>query len=309
MRQLLMLVRPFHIVHQLTIVMLVIGVHRLSPTFLQVIGAWLMLFLLMPFLFGLNDWMHRKEDAEMGRDRLFTSKNIHPNAVLLGLATILLTMNSIALTSGWTTLLWLYAMITCGMLYGYAKHRRMTATTYLFRTLSGMTFYLVTASHFGYHNEFALATFIGLLDLFSHIAGDLRDYPLDLVGKVQTFPVRFGIPRTLVLVAIVQGIAFVFLAGIIDLPRMFWMSVLLFSSLGWSAYLLFKFLEIHALQHACFHGVKIAVYVLIPATLWNAAWAVPLVMLGWAVSYLLYLWADNRLGELRPLMVINPLAL
>ena len=304
-----MLVRPFHIVHQITIVLLVIGVHQLSPTFLQVIGAWLMLFLLMPFLFGLNDWMHRKEDAEMERDRLFTSGDIHPNAVLLGLASILLTMTAIALSSGWGTLLWLYAMITCGLLYGYAKHKRLTVTTYLFRTLSGMTFYLVTASHFGFRNEFALATFVGLLDLFSHIAGDLRDYPLDLRGDVKTFPVRFGIRSTLILIAVVQAISFSLLSALLQFSLSFWIAILLFSVAGWIAYLLLNILEVHALHHACFHGVKIASYVLIPVSIWGTWWLVPTVLLGWAISYLLYLWADNRLSEFKLLVMANPLAI
>ncbi len=298
-RQSLLLVRPFHIIHQMVIVLMVISLNGISPSPLEILMAWLMLFLLMPFLFGLNDWMHRDEDAEMGRDRLFTSGYVSPKYVPIFLVSILVVMNAIAFSSSLVTLGWLEAMIVCGLLYGYFKHQRYTFLTYLFRTFSGMTFYLVVASYFGYWHQYLVALFVGLLDLFSHIAGDLRDYPMDLKGNVRTFPVRYGIGNTRKLILAVFAVSMAYLSLIIALPAVFWIFLSIFAAVGWVIYLLLDALGIHALQHAAFHGVKIACYSLIAGFLISRPLMVAGVMFAWAVSYLAYLWSDGRLGEIR----------
>ena len=297
-RQSLLLIRPFHIIHQLTIVLMVIALNGISPSPLEIFMAWLMLFLLMPFLFGLNDWMHQEEDAMMGRDRLFASGHVSPKYIPVFLVSILVVMNAIAFSSSLATLGWLETMIACGLLYGYFKHKRHTFLTYLFRTFSGMTFYLVVASYFGYWHQYSVALFVGHLDLFSHIAGDLRDYPLDLKGNVRTFPVRFGIANTRKLILIMFAVSVAYLSFIIALPAVFWIFLSIFAIAGWSFYLLLDALQIHALQHAAFHGVKIACYSLIAGVLLSQPLIVAGIMFAWAVSYLAYLWSDGRLKEI-----------
>ncbi len=300
-RQSLMLVRPFHIIHQLVIVYLVISLKGMSPSSLDFIRAWLMLFLLMPFLFGLNDYLHHKDDEKMGRDRLFTSHTWPSWVLLASVLSLLLTMTFLAATRGVLTLAWLYAMIGCGMLYGYFKHKRQMIRTYMFRTFSGITFYMVVASYFGLSAvDWYYAIFVGLLDLFSHIAGDLRDYPLDLVGKVNTFPVRYGIRNTLFLIA---GFQILSIGYFISLHRfsswqlsIFLMCILCANTISWLVYgwLNMQEQQRHEWHHALFHGIKILTYSCIAGLMASNMHFLPIIMIFWLFSYWLYLWSDGR---------------
>ncbi len=313
-RQSLMLIRPFHIVHQLAIVILVLSLKSLSPPWFVVFKAWLMLFLLMPFLFGLNDLMHRMEDRQMGRDRLFTSDSISMWMVSMFLFFVLLMMSLLALESGIFTFIFLVLMIVCGLAYGYFKHKRQMVRTYLFRLLSGMSFYLVVAVYFGFSlsDDVRVSLIVGVLDLFSHVAGDLRDYPLDVEGGVRTFPVVYGIESTERLILALELFGLLLVILVFGFGISFWSVVLFGSGLGWLLYFLLKESGAYSWQHGSFHGQKVFIYVLISHFSGFSEWFVPLFLFGWFMSYCLYLWADDRLsgssGFLFHLMS-NPLGL
>ncbi len=308
LKQLILLIRPFHIIHQLVIVLLVIGLKQINVTPTEFISAWLMLFLLMPFLFGLNDYWHRVEDKEMGRDRLFTSNSFSKTQVLTFTLSIFLVMNYLAFSRSMITGLFLYLMIICGLLYGYFKHKKQMIKTYSFRTLSGVTFYLVVASYFGLTGvDFLIALFVGLLDLYSHIAGDLRDYQKDKVGKVNTFPVRFGTKYTLFLILGVYLLSVLYLSEIellqgklIEFLSML-PYILTFPVISFMGYFL---LTLHTIRynwlHAIFHFSKIATYSFLGLcwlgiSLNLVLGLVVLILIAWLVSYYLYLWGDNRI--------------
>ncbi|RMG22922.1 MAG: hypothetical protein D6732_25260 [Methanobacteriota archaeon] len=312
-RQSLMLIRPFHIVHQLAIVLLVVSLKGYFPPWYIFLKAWLMLFLLMPFLFGLNDLMHRLEDRRMGRDRLFTSESISMISVGFFLGSVFLVMALIALESGLMTFVWLLLMILCGLLYGYFKHERRTFLTYIFRMLSGVTFYLVVSMYFGFSSiDGWVSLVVGVLDLFSHVAGDLRDFPMDVAGGVRTFPVVYGVDRTERFIFGLQLLG-LFLVGIIfRYGFWFWLFILVGCSLGWLTYFVLREGNAYSWQHAAFHGQKILIYVLVGVFHGVSIWFVPLYMMGWFVSYCLYLWADDRLSGSSGLLgyvLSNPLCL
>lgn len=312
-RQSLMLVRPFHIVHQLAIVLLVLSLKSVSPPWLMVLKAWLMLFLLMPFLFGLNDLMHRIEDRKMGRDRLFTSDSVSLGWIGLFLGLVLLVMVSIALESGMVTLFWLVSMIGCGLAYGFFKHARRTVLTYLFRMLSGITFYMVVATYFGFSSvDVWVGLIVGVLDLFSHVAGDLRDFPMDVEGGVRTFPVLYGLGRTERLIASLELIGLLMVGLVFGFGVVFWFLVFFGLGIGWVAYWLLRESDAFSWLHAVFHGQKIFIYVLVAVFMGSSGWFVPLFMLCWFGCYSAYLWADGRLsgssGWLSHLL-FNPLGL
>lgn len=305
MRNSILLVRPFHIIHQISIIVLVLGLKHIFPTLSDFLLVWLMVFLLMPFLFGLNDYWHRLDDQKMNRDRLFTNHHISPNFVLMSSLSLLLIMNVIAFQRSAVTGGLLYSMILSGLLYGYLKKKKRMLLTYLFRLLSGVTFYLVVASYFHLTEaDVLVALFVGFLDLYSHIAGDLRDFKKDKIGNVNTFPVRFGINKTLILIESVGFFTlinyFIFEATILRLHSFATLLVLPMFLIISIVIFWFQDSEKYKWFHAMFHGSKISVYFMLGASLlFTPQLSILLLVFGflplWFLSYYLYLWADHRL--------------
>ncbi len=295
LKKMLLLVRPFHIVHQVAIIFLVIATKKITPNPVKILLAWSMAFLLMPLLFGINDWIHREEDQKMGRNRLFSNR-MSKHVLLIPPVAFLTYMTIIAATAGWVTVISLYAMIFCGTLYGLFKHLKKTVMTYLFRALSGYTFYLLIAAYFSLSPiDWKIAAFIAVWDLAAHIAGDLRDYSFDRIGNVRTLPVRMGLRITWLTIFILQIVSLALLELIFRFGTDFWNFQFLLVCIGWIAYFTIHSLKLEQFEHAAFHGMKIATIIFIAQTLFNTSNLIQPFLLAWIISYLLYLWGDDRM--------------
>ena len=180
--------------------------------------------------------------------------------------------------------------------------------TYLFRALSGSSLYIFIASYFGFGPlDIIGAVFIGVWDLQAHFAGDLRDYPKDLLARLQTLPVKHGINKTLSIIFRFQFLGMVLILAIyafLGQTQIYRMLVIIFfiNYFGWSAYFtLINTMKIrYEWLHACFHGPKILSTILIAMDLMHIA-TIPIIFTlilaagVWLLMYASYLWSDNRI--------------
>jgi len=318
-RMSLMLVRPFHIVHQWALIFMALSVKgilgKVSP--LDLFTVWIIVFLVMPLLFSINDLLHLEEDKKMKRERLFTVLDIPKRQLTIILTSLILLLILLAGLRNILTLGFLILLMIFATAYGYYKHKKRTILTYSFRTLSGFALYLVISSYFGLTVfDILLAIFVGLTDLQVHIIGDVRDILKDKVADVRTLPVIYGIRATNLIVLVLQFISTSFLlilsnitadtvinsknllsSVFVGIPRLAIIWVVSFYLVAWVVYLFLLQREKVPYQwlHACFHGAKVMTFVSIGISISGSTWVIVFFFIIWILSYTTYLWADNRL--------------
>ncbi len=319
----LLLIRPFHIVHQWSLILMVIFTKSIYSVVsaLDLFVVWLLVFLVMPLLFAINDLMHLEEDRKMGRDRLFTAVSVPPQFLKTVLGSILALLLLISVLRSVTTFIALILLIIFASAYGYYKHKRRTLLTYLFRSLSGFALYLVISSYFALTStDILLAVFVAMTDLQVHIIGDVRDIKKDKVAELKTLPALYGIPTTNIIVLLLQLFSTSYLMIISNIkdvivfdnghllntdlgqiPISSILFIVIFYAVAWVIYLRFLHRGEIPYQwlHACFHGAKVLTFLAIALStdafqLTDLLWLLVFLVI-WFISYLTYLWADDRL--------------
>jgi geranylgeranylglycerol-phosphate geranylgeranyltransferase len=324
MKKLLLMIRPFHIVHQFSIIALAISVRgQLYTTpLVDILLVWLMQFLIMPLTLLINDYLHREEDKKMKlKHRLFVDQNIDQRLVIAIVVSLFFIIALIALSRSIYTLLAMLLIFIVASLYGYFKYKKMTTATYLFRGFSGGALYLFIASYFQLIAiDLLIALLILLLDFTAHISGDLRDLEKDGIANMKTYPVLYGEKVTEYIIVVMQVISISYLLiifyGLIDtfdailfigISSMSFIFYYFFKSrysiiVPWSNQMIDRY---RYWYHACFHGSKVIVIFLLAfriadsdITVLNRIGLVILSFMIWLVSYYVYLFIDNRLPNI-----------
>jgi 4-hydroxybenzoate polyprenyltransferase len=319
-KKFLLLIRPFHIVHQISLITLALSVRNLlfETAAIDIILVWLMQFLVMPLTLLLNDYFHRSEDRSMNLNhRLFAGKEIDRSIIVIISIVLLVIIGSIALSRSLTSLFAMVVIFTSASLYGYFKHKRMTFTTYIFRAVSGGSLYLFIASYFNLILfDFYIAILIFFMDLTAHITGDLRDLEKDILVPIKTFPVVFSERKTELIVLLLQIftlfyliLVFYFRNQLIDIYTIFFIVLVVAS--GFTIYYLLRtkhfiftsinFDRYRQWYHACFHGPKIiTIFILsirlsIDVSIFEYLIIILISSFVWIISYSIYLSVDNRI--------------
>lgn len=307
-RKYLLLIRPFQLVFQICAIFFVISIKNelYTISIIDFIKIMIMSLLITPILFTINDFLHRKKDIKMGRDRLFTSSGYSRTFLLLINILCLFLMTIIALSFSILTFFLIYFQIIVSILYGYLKKKKIMILTYFSRGIMAITYYLLLASCFSLDfTDFKILWFIFLLDISVNIAGDLRDYNKDKKGNIITLPVKYGKSITLLVISLIQISSFIILyIFIFDIGfnLQFSLSVC-WLLVAWILYSLICLKNIGIQwEHAVFHGPKCQIYLWI-----GSAYITPeidliifipltfLIFIFWYGSYKIYLWSDNSL--------------
>lgn len=312
-RALVLTARPFHWFNTICMAIFAVALTRASADFDAALALrrTLTIVLLLFLLFFCNDFMHKRDDIRMERGRLFQLFALTRGRVVAILTSLTFAVVASSDDLSWRPLALIFAIFAAGMFYGAAKFQRRPLATYAARALAGAAMFVYAADGPAFGGlQLVAAGFVGLWDLQAHIAGDLRDLPMDKIAGVRTLPSAWGEARTLVAIALCQGAALVVLeaylrlVGIALSPATLLACGLLMLT-GWAAYAWLSAARPRtrfAWLHACFHGPKALFYLVVAGELmaWNWPERAALVLGGavvWFCSYWIYLWSDFRLGK------------
>ena len=299
-KKFLIFIRPFHILHHITIIFLAISVKGLynSLLFSEGFKLWIITFTMMILLFVTNEYLHKEEDKNMGRERIFQSMEVQRLYLLLVLIMLFIIDVVLSLFRSPVVLGLYVILLSVAVGYGFFKHKRITVLTYVFRFLTGFFMYLFVAVYLGYSSiDFNIALVSGYLDLVANISGDLRDFAKDKEGGIRTLPVVIGIEGTQFFIFFLQ-LGLIGILQLISVPATQLISVQVLASLLFHLWKKESWFTPWA--HMVFHLAKIISLFLI-ATMFagfsfvvTVGGLVTLVFLE-LLAYIIYLWSDDRI--------------
>lgn len=289
--------RPHQWVHQLT-VLIVVSKFGQAPLERLITAPFISLAGTFAFLL-VGDYLHRDDDAEMGRDRL--TQYFHPTLILGSLGVCLLTVSGFALFyGGLLCLAFIAAMMGGTLLYNIAKKKRSLWVSYSGRFIAGVALVGVYQSFLynsiGLYDVVALGLCSGLLDVAGNLGGDLRDLKIDKRAKLKTLPIVYGTTATYGSVVILHTMAYILVSGSVQNVEGLWFLLVLWTSVGlWLASH-----GPHHWKHAALHGPKLMQLLWIGACIHSTsmktlAIASSFIAMLWTLSYTSYLWSSKRM--------------
>lgn len=281
--------RPHQLVHQLAV--MVVLSHFGHTTLERMLTAPIIsLFGTLSFLL-LGDYLHRNDDASMGRERL--SHYISPAFVVGCIVLCLGVVFALCyIFGGAFCVLFVTIMLAATLLYNIAKHKKKPWLSYAGRWLAGVS--LIGVFHTYFHvgityNVLLFAICAGLLDVAGNIAGDLRDIEGDRVAQLKTLPILLGTLPTLLIVTVVHIVAYGVVYSSTKQVFWWWCSLALWPTFA----LLTTTLSPPRWKHAAVHGPKLMQLVWLGAAIYPTTsenvWMISLfIAMLWSLGYLAY---------------------
>lgn len=308
-RDVLLWIRPYQTVYQLAVFGLVLASKEVKAVGLAEVAGLLAVLVSLPALFIVNDYIHSPNDRLMGRQRFFSRFNRLMRSPLIIAACLVGACSILAERSGLPMLITYLLLVGSVCLYAIAKRYRSIVSLYGFRAVSGALLYLVIAAPLGLNQrDYITALLVGLFDLQTNIAGDVRDVYADCKTRLKTLPLVWGVRRTTIVLLLLQILCLAgFRLTFFSLSGTWIIAALLGAVPAWISYLyvLSRGEELVMWAHACHHGYKLYVLCLIGRmlagqSLDTSIYITAVVLVIWFVAYSLYLFGDHR-GIMRAL--------